>query len=66
MRDNKKKKEQRERRTHRPGVSRKRVAHNIRITGHDVLSSKANKVVSINHPREMWRIKWLTSSRLLL
>ena len=42
-----------ERRTHHSGVWRKRVAHNIEITGHDALSSKAITAVSINRPREM-------------
>ena len=65
-RDNKKEKEQRERRTHHSGVWRKMVAHNIGITGHGMLSSKAIKAISIHHPMEMRRISWLTSSKLLL
>ena len=52
----KKEKEQREGRTHCPVVRRKRVAHSIGITGHDVLPRKVIKVVSIDCPREMWRI----------
>ena len=66
MRDNKKKKEQRERRTHHPGVWRKRVAHNIGITRHDMLSSKAIRAVSVDCPKQMWRINWLTGNKLIL
>ena len=55
-RESRKKKEQMEKRTHRLGVSRKRVAHNIKITSHGVLPRKAIRAVSIDRPREMWMI----------
>ena len=58
----KKEKEQREGRTHRSGVGRKRIAHDIRITGHNTLPSKAIKAISIDHPREMWRVNQLTGN----
>ena len=60
------KKKKRERRTHRPGVWRKRVAYNIGIMGHDTLPSKTIRAVSIDRPREMWRINWLISNKPLL
>ena len=58
----KKEKEQREGRSHRSGVGRKRIAHDIRIIGHNMLLSKAIRAISIDHPREMWRVNQLTSS----
>ena len=60
-----KEKEQREGRTHRSGVGRKKIAHDIRVTGHDTLPSKAIRAISIGHLREMWRVNKLTNSRLL-
>ena len=48
--------EQEEKRTHHLGVSRKRVAHNIKITSHGVLPRKAIRAVSIDCLREMWMI----------
>ena len=61
-----KEKEQREERTHRPSVGREKIAHGIRITRHIVLSSKAIRVIGIDHPRKVWRVNKLTDSRLLL
>ena len=61
-----KEKEQREERTHCPSVGRKKIAYDIRITGHSALSSKAIRVIGIDHPRKVWRVNKLTSSRLLL
>ena len=55
-RESKKKKEQMEKRTHCLGVSRKRVAHNIKIMRHGVLPRKAIRAVSIDHSREMWMV----------
>ena len=59
-------KEQREGRTHRPSVRRKRITHYIRITGHSTLPSKAIRTISIDRPRGMWRINGFTSNKLLL
>ena len=42
------------------------IAHDIRITRHGTLSSKAIRAISIDRPREMWRVNGLTGSRLLL
>ena len=61
-----KEKEQRERRTPCPGVRRKMIAHDLRITEHGTLLSKAIRVVSIDRPRKMWKADELTGSRLLL
>lgn len=58
-----KEKRQREERTHCLSLGRERIAHDIRITGHDTLPSKAIWVISIDHPRDMWRINGLTNSR---
>ena len=54
-------KEQREGGTYCPGVGRKRITHDIGITEHDTLPSKANKTISIDRPMEMWRINGLTN-----
>ena len=54
---------QKEERTHRLSVGRERIAHAIRITGHNTLSSKAIKALSIDCPREMRRANGLTGSR---
>ena len=62
----KKEKEQREGRSHRSGVGRKRIAYDIRIIGHNMLLSKAIRAISIDHPREMWRVNELTNIRFLL
>ena len=59
----KRKEEQREERTHCSSVGRERIAHDIRITRHDTLPSKAIHVISIDHPRDMWRIDGLASDR---
>ena len=56
-------KERKEKRTHRSSVGRERIAHTIRITGHNTLSSKAIRALSIDCPREMWRVNGLTGSR---
>ena len=55
-RESRKKKEQMEKRTHRLGVSRKRVAYNIKIMRHGVLPRKAIRAISIDCLREMWMI----------
>ena len=39
------------------------IAHDIGITGHDMLSSKAIQAIGIDHPRDVWRINGLTGSR---
>ena len=52
-----------EKRTHRSSVGRERITHAIRITGHNTLSSKAIRALSIDCPREMWRVNGLTGSR---
>ena len=39
------------------------IAHDIRITRHGTLSSKAIRAISIDCPGEMWRVNWLTASR---
>ena len=44
----------------------KKVAYNIGIMGHDTLPSKTIRAVSIDRPREMWKVNELTCSRLLL
>ena len=54
--------EQREGRTHRPGVGRKGITYYIRITGHNILPSKAIRTISIDRPREIWRINGLTGA----
>ena len=58
----KKKKELEKReRTHCPSVRRERIAQDIRITGHNTVKS-----ISINHPKEIWRVNGLTDNRLHL
>jgi len=42
------------------------ITYDIRITGHGMLPSKAIRAISIDRPREMWRVNELTGSRLLL
>ena len=42
------------------------IAHDIRITGHGTLSSKAIRAISIDRPREMWKVNELIGNRLLL
>ena len=59
----KKRKGQREERTHRSSVRRESIAHNIRVIGHNMLLSKAIQAISIDHPRDIWRINEITSSR---
>ena len=61
-----KEKEQSERRTHRLSVRRKMIAHDIGITRHGTLSSKAIRTISTDRPREMWRVNELTGNRFLL
>ena len=61
-----KEKGQKEKRTHHLSVRKENIAHDIRITGHGTLSSKAIRAISIDHPREVWRINGLTSSRFRL
>ena len=39
------------------------IAHDIRVTGHDTFPSKAIHAISIDCPRDMWRINRLTGSR---
>ena len=39
------------------------IAHDIRVTGCDTFPSKAIHAISIDCPRDMWRINGLTSSR---
>ena len=56
-------KERKEKRTHRSSVGRERITHAIRIIGHNMLSSKAIRALSIDCPREMWRVNGLTGSR---
>ena len=56
-------KERKEKRTHRSSVGMERITHAIRITGHNTLSSKAIRALSIDCPREMWRVNGLTGSR---
>ena len=58
-----KKEEQREERTHCSSVGKERITYDIRITGHDTLSSKAIRVISIDRPRDMWRIDGLAGSK---
>ena len=62
----KKEKGQGEKRIHRSSVGRKRITHNIRITGHDTLSSKAIRAIGIDHPRKVWRVNELADSRPFL
>ena len=52
--------------THRSSVRRERIAHDISIMGHGMLSSKAIWAISIDHPREVWRINWIIDSRFPL
>ena len=42
------------------------ITYDIRVTGHGMLLSKAIRAISIDRPREMWRVNELTGSRLLL
>ena len=42
------------------------IAHDLRITEHGTLLSKAIRVVSIDRLRKMWKADELTGSRLLL
>ena len=44
-------------------VGRERIAYDIRIARHDTLLSKAIWAISIDRPRDMWRINGFTSSR---
>ena len=60
---NGKKKSQKEERTYRSSVGREWIAHDIRITGHDALSSKAIQAISIDYLKDVWKINGLTSSR---
>ena len=39
------------------------IAHDIRVTRHDTFPSKAIHAISIDCPRDMWRINGLTGSR---
>ena len=59
----KKRKEQKEERTHCMNVGRERIAHNIKVARHDALPSKAIRDIGIDRLREMWRINRLTSSK---
>ena len=52
--------------THRSSVRKEMIAHDIRIMGHGTLSSKAVKSISINRPKEIWRVNGLTDNRLFL
>ena len=47
-------------------AERERIAHDIRITRHSTLPSKAIRAISMDRPREMWRINGFTSNRFLL
>ena len=49
----KKKKLAKRERTHHSSVGMEKIAHDIRITGHDKLPSKTVKAISIDRPREM-------------
>ena len=42
------------------------IAHDIGIMRHGTLPSKAIRTISINCPREMWRVNKLTGNRFLL
>ena len=44
-------------------VGREMIAHDIRVTRHDTFPSKAIHAISIDCPRDMWRINGLTGSR---
>ena len=44
-------------------VGREKIVHGIRIMGHGTLLSKAIRAITINLPREIWRINRLISSR---
>ena len=55
-REREREREQEEKRTHCLGVSRKKVAHNIKIMRHGVLPRKAIRAISIDCLREMWMI----------
>ena len=61
-----KRKEQKERRTHYLAVRTKKVTHDIGITGHDMLPSKAITTINIDCPRELWKVTELTNNRFLL
>ena len=49
----KRKKDQKEEITHRASVRRERLAHDIRVVGHDVLPSNAIWTIGIDLPRDM-------------
>ena len=49
--------------TYRLSVGRERIAHDIRVTGHDTFSSKAIRAIGIDHPRDMLMINGLTGSK---
>ena len=59
----KQKKNQKEEITHRTSVGRERIAHDIKVVGHDTFLSKAIWTIGIDHPRDIWRINGLTSSK---
>ena len=44
-------------------VGRERIAHDIRVSGHDMLPSKAIWTIDIDRTRDMWRIDGLTGNR---
>ena len=44
-------------------VGRERIVHDIRITEHGTLPSKAIRAKSIDRPREIWRVNRLIGSR---
>ena len=43
-------------RTHRPCAIWKRVAHDIYVTGHKTLPSKAIRAISIDRPRQVRKV----------
>ena len=61
-----KEKGQKEKRTDHLSVRKENIAYDIRITGHGTLPNKAIRDISIDRPREVWRINGLTNSRFLL
>ena len=61
-----KEKEQREERTHHLSVGREMIAHDIRITRHNALLSKAIQAICIDRLRKVWKVNELTGNRLLL
>ena len=58
-----KEKGKKKKKTHRSSVGRERIAHDIRITGHSRLPSKAIRAISIDRPREVWMINGLIGSK---